>query len=131
MKSFPGIVWDEQTGNYEITIGNQLLKRVPKGKQYYFCVGRHAAIVRRTEEDKLQYLELQSEKDSGWTNFNGNPRYTLSNRFGCRSSSNYWGSTAIMFDIDSLKDSEELAMILGYINTAKDEQRKGQGGTIK
>ena len=131
LKNLQGIVWDEQSGNYEQTVGNQLLKRVQKGKQYYFCAGAHAAIVQRTDDDRLQYLELQSEKDSGWHFFNKNARYTLSNRFGCSSSRQYWGTTAVMFEVDSLKDSEEFAMILGYLNTAKDEQRKGLGGTIK
>ena len=130
-KNLTGNGWDEQHGSYDATVGNQLLKRVQKGKQYYFCAGGHAAIVRRTDEDKLQYLELQSGKDSGWHYFNGNARYTLVNRFGCRSSKQYWGTVAMMFDIDSLKDSEEFAMILGYINTPENEQKKGSYGTIK
>lgn len=131
LKNIPGIKFEEQTGQYAITVGNQLLKRVEKGKEYWFAAGGHAAIVRRNDDDKLQYLELQSETRSGWTDFNGNPRYTLSNRFGCRSSKTWYQTSAFMFEVDSLKDSPEFAMILGYINTAKDEQRKGQGGTIK
>ena len=131
LKDLPGIVWDQEIGSYPITVGNKLLKRVKPGKDYYFACGRHAAIVRKnTDTGKLQYLELQSQDNSGWHDFNGNPRYTLNTRFGAPQSN--WGSTtAFMFEVDSLNGSPELAMILGYINTAEDEQKKGRGGTIK
>lgn len=113
-----------------ITSGNNLLKQVEKGKEYYFVCGRHAAIVRRTDEDILQYLELQSEIVNGWTNFNKNPRYTLSNRFGNRSSEGRDVST-FMIDVEDFKDNEEFREILGYLNTAKDKQIKGDGGYAK
>lgn len=131
LKDLPGIVWDEEIGAYPITVGNKLLKRVASGKEYYFACGRHAAIVRKNQDDgKLQYLELQSEDNSGWHYFNGNPRYTLNTRFGAPQSN--WGrTTAFMFEVDSLDGSPELAMILGYINTPENEQKKGKGGTIK
>lgn len=70
-------------GASSITVGNRLLKMCENGKEYYLSVGRHAAIVRKTDDGILQYLELQSSSRSGWINFNGNPRYTLKNRFGC------------------------------------------------
>ena len=58
-----------------ISSGVKLLKEVdkyPAGKEFILVVGRHASVVRRTEEGRHQYLELQSgnknpiesEKDS-------------------------------------------------------------------
>lgn len=126
----PGLDWDEQHGNYFLTTGNQLLKRVKQGKQYWFACGRHAAIVQKDENGKLQYLEMQSANNSGWQYFNGNARYTLSTRFGAPSG-RYWDAVSFMFDVDSAKDSPEFAKLLGFINTAEDQQMKGKGGTIK
>ena len=131
LKELPGIVWDEQHGRYGITTGNQLLKRVEVGKEYYFCACRHAAIVKKLDTGQLQYLELQSARQNGWKDFNGNARHTLSVRFGGTSSPAFLDWPAYMFEVDSLKDSPEFAKILGYINTAKDEQKKGLSGTIK
>ena len=113
-----------------ITSGSRLLKEVEVGKEYYFVCGRHAAIVRKTDDGILQYLELQSSRQNGWTNFNGNPKYTLSNRFGCTNSSGR-DVSGFMIDIDGFKSSEDLKSILGYINTSEYEQRKGDGGYAK
>ena len=130
LKEIPGITWDEQHGNYYPTTGNQLLKRVQHGKQYWFACGRHAAIVQRGDHGKLQFLEMQSQNYSGWHDFDGNARYTLSSRFGAPSG-RFGDAVSFMFDVGSVKDSPEFAMILGYLNTAEDEQKKGQGGTVK
>lgn len=113
-----------------ITAGNKLLKQVEKGKEYYFVCGRHVAIVKRTDDNVLQYLELQSSKQNGWKDFNGNPRYTLSNRFGCRNSEGR-DVNAFMIDVEAFKDNEEFRDILGYINTDKDKQKKGASGFAK
>lgn len=134
LEELTGIFKDDaikrETARSYITSGNKLLKQVEKGKEYYFVCGRHAAIVRRTEEDVLQYLELQSSRNNGWIDFNGNPRYTLSSRFGNRSSEGRDVST-FMIDVDSFKDNEEFRDILGYINTATDKQKKGASGSVK
>ena len=132
ISNLPNVKTITATARSAITAGNKLLKQVESGKQYYLVAGRHASIVRRNDENVLQYLELQSGYQNGWTNFNGNPRYTLNKRFGA-SSSNRWGidEEAFMIDIDSFKDSEELADILGYINTKEKDQRKGAGGYEK
>ena len=130
IKDFPGVVWKEQPGNYFLTTGNQLLKQCEIGKEYWFACGRHAAIVRKIAEKKYQYLEMQSQLSSGWKDFDGNPRATLSSRFGAPSS-RYFDASSFMFDVDSVKDSPEFAMMLGYINTAESEQKKGSSGTIK
>ena len=118
------------TGKSTITIGNRLLKQCEVGKEYYLCVGRHASIVRRLEDGMLQYLELQSPTRSGWTNFNGNPRFTLSTRFGC--SNSQYSASNFMIDIDESDFStDDFKSLLGYLNTSLDEQRKGKHGTIK
>lgn len=130
LSELPGLKTTYNDGHYYATIGNQLLKQVEKGKEYYFVCGCHASIVRRTDENKLQYLELQSANRSGWTDFNGNARYTLTRRFGCPSS-RYFHAEGFMIEVDSFKDCKEFQDIVGYINTAENEQRKGLNGTIK
>jgi len=119
-----------ETAKSAVTAGNKLLKHVEVGKEYYFCSGRHAAIVRKNADGILQYLELQSANKSGWIDFNGNPRYTLNNRFG---DFKFHGMDidSFMIEVDSLKNSDDLRYLLGYINTADDKQRKGIYGTIK
>lgn len=117
-------------GKAALTVGNRLLKQCEVGKEYYLCCGRHASIVRKLEDGRLQYLELQSARDSGWTDFNGNPRFTLSSRFGC--SSNLPSVGDFMIDIDDSDfETDEFRQLLGYINTAESDQKKGKYGTIK
>ena len=115
------------------TVGKNLLKQCETGKEYYLYVGRHAAIVRKTDGDKLQYLELQSPTQNGWHDFDGNVRYTLVNRFGCSSQSNKWSQEIHgMIDIaDSNFNTDDFRQLLGYINTADSEQKKGKYGTTK
>ena len=113
-----------------ITSGSKLLKQVEKGKEYYFACGRHAAIVRRTDDNILQYLELQSRSRNGWKNFDGNPKHDLSTRFGNKSSEGR-DVSSFMIDIEAFKDNEEIADILGYINTTTDNQKKGESGFAK
>lgn len=121
-------------GKCSLTVGNRLLKQVETGKEYYLCVGRHASIVRKTEDGTLQYLELQSARNSGWTDFNGNPKSTLYDRFGCTSTSDYGTSSTYDFMLD-LEESDfstdDFKSLLGYINTSDSEQKKGKYGTIK
>lgn len=115
------------------TVGKNLLKQCEVGKEYYLYVGRHATIVRKTTDEVLQYLELQSPTQSGWHDFNGNVRHTLVNRFGCSSKSNKWSQEVHgMIDIaDSDFNTDDFKRLLGYINTADSEQKKGQYGTTK
>lgn len=119
----------KETARSELTACNKLIKRVEEGKQYFFVGGQHAAIVRR-HNNVLQYLELQSPSDNGWHNFDGNPRYNFSTRFGARNGRGM-DETALMFDVDDIKGSGEFRDLLGYINTSADEQKKGKNGSIK
>ena len=115
-------------GKQSVTVGNRLLKQCEVGKEYYLSCGRHAAIVRKQADGTLQYLELQSATKSGWTNFDGNARYTLSHRFGANVPS--YGDFMIDID-DSDFTTDEFKSLLGYINTAEDAQKKGMYGSIK
>lgn len=124
----PGVKTIRETARSSTTAGNRLLKQVETGKEYYLVSGRHAAIVRKLDDGTLQYLELQSQRYSGWHNFDGNPRYTLKHRFGECSG---YDVESFMIEVDSFKDSDDLRQLLGYINTAEDKQRKGVYGTIK
>lgn len=129
-----GIKTLKADGKCSLTVGNRLLKQVETGKEYYLCVGKHASIVRKTEEGKLQYLELQSAYNSGWTDFNGNPKSTLHDRFGCTSTSDYGTSSTYDFMIDieeSDFSTDDFKSLLGYINTSDSAQKKGKNGTIK
>jgi hypothetical protein len=122
-------------GACSLTVGNRLLKQVEEGKEYYLCVGKHASIVRK-KDGVLQYLELQADLESGWggwTNFDGNPRYTLNNRFGCTNTSNSWHEKLdFMIDLDDSEFNEdEIQSLLGFINTNKDDEKKGAGGNIR
>lgn len=121
---------EESSAKSNLTNGKRILSKMEKGKEYYLSVGRHASIVRLSEEGKPQYLELQSATRSGWTDFNDDVRETLKWRFGCSSSSIYWNS-AYLTDIDQFQDNDEFRTILGFINTEESEQRKGKHGTIK
>ena len=119
-------------GASSLTVGNRLLKKCEPGKEYYLAVGRHASIVRKTEEGVLQYLELQSTHYSGWTDFNANPKYTLKSRFGCSQSSSSSAHFDFMIDLEESDfGTDDFRSLLGYLNTAENEQRKGSSGTIK
>lgn len=127
-----GIKTLKADGASSITVGNRLLKQCEVGKEYYLCAGRHAAIVRKNEDGGYQYLELQSATRSGWNDFDKNPRYTLQHRFGCTSRSSGASLFDFMIDIDESDfNTDDFKTLLGFINTAENEQRKGQSGTIK
>lgn len=131
MKGIVASFYGDVKGKSACTLANNFLKTLEEGKEYYLCVGRHASIVRK-KDGVLQYLELQSSFDSGWTKFNGNPRYTLTNRFGCSSASGHGEIYDFMINItDSDFDNEEFKSLLGFLNTAEDKQKKGKYGSIR
>lgn len=118
----------------EIKVGVQLLKSMEEGKEYCMTIGRHASMV-RVNNGVFEYLELQSSTNSGWTPFNGNPRYTLKNRFGCRQSITSYGiklkTKSVLIEADAMTGIEDFGDILGYINTDADKQLKGVFGSVK
>ena len=121
---------EESKFKSDLANGKRILSQMVKGKEYYLSVGRHASIVRLNDDGKPQYLELQSAKRSGWTDFKDDVRETLKWRFGCSSKSSYWNA-AYLTDIDQFPDNDEFRTLLGFINTNESEQRKGTSGTIK
>ena len=120
-------------GACSLTVGNRLLKMCETGKEYYLSVGRHAAIVRKNADGVLQYLELQSKNRSGWTNFDGNPRYTLKTRFGCTQRATNSAQYDFMLDLteSDFASNDDFRSLLGFLNTEANAQRKGVDGTIK
>ena len=120
-----------------------ILKELPKDKEVYFAAGKHAAIVRNSTEFGLQFLELQSRGTNGWKDFgetDGQITTTLNKRFGCRKSKRSLSiggdkitlkSDIFYADVDSFKPTAEFKEMLGYINTAEGEQKKGVTGYAK
>lgn len=121
----------KETAKSSLTVGNKLLKKVETGKEYYLGVAKHAAIVRKTEDGQLQYLELQTLYDNGWKNFDGNPRHTLATRFGASDRGGGVTHEGVLLEVESMAASQEVAELLGYINTSEAEQNKGKGGYAK
>lgn len=109
----------------------ELLKEVVKDKEYYLGTDRHAAIIRKIE-DKFEYLELQSPTENGFKELNNK---VLESRFGCKKSHTSYGmkleSSNMLMDLESFADNEDFEKLLGYINTLKDKQIKGDQGNVK
>ena len=123
------------------------LKALPQDKEYLLIAGRHAAIVKNTE-DGLQYLELQNAIKYGWrpfewehktyygTTYKHTASDTLADRFGCRKS--YRKSYGItieskitLAEVDSFQATTEFKEMMGYINTDPERQQKGAAGGEK
>ena len=116
----------------------KIIKELPVDKEYYLAVGKHAAIIKNTDKG-VMYLELQSSRENGWKYFASDGRTTsetLMKRFGARKTvdrqfGKVWEKEIVLAEVDSFKDNEEFRDILGYINTATDKQKKGEGGYAK
>ena len=109
----------------------ELLTFVEEKKEYYLETGKHAAIIRIGNRG-FEYLELQSETENGFKKLDSS---VLKTRFGCQTSYSVGGikfeKSNVLIEVDSCKNSEEFKNLLGYINTAKDKQNKGEGGYAK
>lgn len=135
----PGVNKITVTDKKEIKAGIDLLNDLELDKEYYFSIGKHAAIVRRTIYG-AEYLELQSAQQSGWQKFDGGRYGTMANtlykRFGCRktvdrSFGKVWEQEAYAMEVDSFKDNDDFKHILGYLNTSGSNQKKGASGNVK
>lgn len=123
----------EHTNDY--TAAGQLLKKVAVGHEYYFACGKHAAIVRKSDDGGFfMYLELQSKTQSE----NGYQVLTtgdLKRRFGAQKSYTLGGqkrtNTSALIDIEKLGADPGFRRLMGYINTPADKQKKGKDGSIK
>ena len=118
-------------------------------KEYVLLAGKHSAIIRKTEEFGLQYLELQSAKENGWKLFerdietdygilHENVARTLNKRFGClkspvkvRNSDKIIEKRVELIDLSTVKPTEDFKEMLGYLNTAEGKQQKGEKGGIR
>lgn len=109
----------------------ELLAFVKEDKEYYLAIGEHAAIIRKLNKS-FEYLELQTEDKNGFKKLDIS---VLKSRFNCKASHSSRGlklePASILIDVDSCKNSEEFKNLLGYINTAKNNQNKGEGGYAK
>lgn len=107
------------------------LKRVEPDKEYLFVAGIHCAIVRR-QGNTFEYLELQSPTDNGFKKLND---YELKERFGVKHSRTVYGykleCPSYLVEVENFRNSKAFTEVLGYINTAENEQQKGEGGEIK
>lgn len=124
--NLPGVTSTILYGVDDIACTNTLLASMQEGKEYYLATGQHAAMVRRMG-DHYEFLELQSSWSNGWKPLDDN---VLLNRFGCETSQKYQYPN-FLIDADSLLSNHEFLDILGYLNTAETEQRKGVGGFVK
>lgn len=114
----------DKIGGYSAwTTGVQLMKQTEIGKQYYLAIGRHAAIVRQVSKGKYEYLELQSAWNNGWHPLDSK---TFGWRFSARGK-----DFGLLIDIELLLKDSGFRKMVGYINTAESEQKKGASGTIK
>ena len=109
----------------------ELFTFVKEGKEYYLATGGHAAIIKKGIKS-FEYLELQTESENGFKILN---KTKLKERFDCKASHSSRGlklePASILIDVDSCKNSDEFINLLGYINTSKDKQNKGEGGYAK
>ena len=108
-----------------------LLQGVADGKEYIFCVGKHAAIIRKTKAG-FEYLELQSHNNNGFKPLTTDE---LKRRFKCQNSHIFMGKkykvSSSLIDIERLKQDGGFKKLLGFINTKEDEQKKGKAGRMK
>lgn len=123
--AFPGVKSKVVSGKDDIACADQLLSEMKPGKEYYLATGEHASIV-RLNNGHYEYLELQSATDNGWHLLHDTRLYE---RFGC--AVNDIEYTNFLIDIDSLGSCSEFLDLLGYINTAQENQHKGDSGHVR
>ncbi|MBB5334728.1 phage head morphogenesis protein [Chryseobacterium koreense] len=115
----------------DITAVRKLIKNIEKNKEYILVTGQHSAVIRMSKDDKLEFLELQSPTSNGFKPLNSD---ILKRRFGCKKSHTTYGmkykAPSTLIDIDNL-NVDGYSEMLGYINTATDEQKKGSKGRTR
>lgn len=125
--TLPGVISAEASGRNDLETTHNLIDTIPSGKEFYLATGQHAAIV-RNNNGQMQYLELQHPSNgNGWHDLDD---YVLMNRFGA-SPNHTVPFSSHLIEVDSLANNQEFLNILGYINTAESEQRKGVSGNVR
>lgn len=125
---FPGVDGEIINSKNDMRAAHDLLKKVDSGKQYYFAVGKHAAIVRQKAGGGFEFLELQSMTDNGFHDLDD---LRLRYRFGCRKTTGKYSRGAFLIDVEKLGKSPDFIEMLKYINTEAAKQMKGVGGGVK
>lgn len=107
----------------------KLISGMTKDKEYILVTGEHAAIVRKDENGKDFYLELQSPRRNGWKTLN---REALKTRFKSQTSRTILGMKPedenILIDVESLGKSPGFPDVLSFLNTDEKDQQKGRNG---
>jgi YHS domain-containing protein len=115
----------------DFTSAKNLFKSVEEGKEYYFAIAEHAAVVRKVG-DTMQYLELQSPLSNGWKTLDDK---VLKWRFKAKRSRSVRGNKyslgACLIEASKLQRDKGYRKLLSYINTDAAKQLKGAGGSIK
>jgi hypothetical protein len=125
--NIPGVESFVLNGINDFESVSQLLSGVKDGEEYYLASGQHAAIIRHNN-NQFEYLELQHQSDgNGWHSLNND---ILKCRFGCESD-RLIPSKSYMMNVNSLSKNNEFKNILGYINTAEQDQMKGTKGYVR
>lgn len=109
---------------------NELLKGTVPGKEYILVTGKHTAVIRKINEG-FEYLNMQNS-DSKENVFKPLTTKALKSRFGCQKSytinRHQLQASSLLFDRESLSNSEEFKDLLRFINTNDSKQLKGVGG---
>ena len=95
-----------------------------EGVDYLLGYACHMAVVHKNG-NAFEYLELQSSYDNGWQKLNAG---TLKSRFGASDSGRY--DSLDIYDVRSCIGNK-FKELLGYLNTAPGDEKKGKGGSIK
>lgn len=110
----------------------ELLKDCKPQHMYYFTCAKHASIVRKTDAGGYEYLELQSSHTNGWKPLT---KAELKSRFGAQKARRYksyvYETKDCIVDIKELIKNPGFRKMMGYINTAESEQKRGAQGGIK
>lgn len=119
----------KHTNDFKVV--TELLKTVENNKEYILVTGAHSAVVRKGIKG-FEYLEMQRPDVKGFLPLTTD---ALKRRFGCKKSHSVSGykieTSSILFDRESLSNSEEFKHLLGYINTPEEKQKKGMFGYAK
>lgn len=114
MLNIKGVKGETLIGEDEFAIANKLYKNMEDGKEYLFSIGEHTAIIRKNGRSK-EFLELQNLFGNGYQKLD---KRISKDRFYCKKKRDILQQRyATIIEIDSLKDGEEFAEILKYINT--------------
>lgn len=126
-----GVVAHIENNTNDFAAVSNLLKKTESGKEYILVTGKHTAVIKRTGNG-VDFLEMQDPKNNGFERLT---TAKLRTRFGCKKTHKSYGYSmqvsSILFDRQTLSDSEEFKKILGYINTDEDRQMKGVDGYEK